>query len=1635
MTSSAASSAGAGGPPRSPGSVPERPRRLRAFRWVLAGVLALAVALLLALVVIRQPGVGTRLANAVLSRVSPLPRAKARVADVRGDWIGWLELRGLTVTRGDTLLAAVDTLRARYDMMALLAGRLDVHEVALAGVRVTADARDTTRTESKGPSLTLGQILQGRFYGGLPIRVLRLSVVNAEIGGRAGAPDTGFRLARLTLRARDLQLGRGFGFRVDSLVGTLHPGAGRRDSVRFDVAAALAAGRAELGRLRFSGDSSDVEGHGELAIGARDTLQGADLTLRAQPLSFGDLAGFVPGLPLAGALYADVEFHGTRADRLSGGARARIDRARVGALALDACSLEAAMDAGRADATVRARIEGAALALHGTGTPLAASPAYALELNADRLPERLPGLPGWEPLAARVRARLALNVKGVGYSPATMDIAGKLDGDAGALTWDGHVGFGPAIEWELRSLAFDRVDVARIAGLEQHSAFRGHVSGSGSVARDGSARAQAELVLLESSLGSAHIRSAGVRAKLEGATVSGALQLDTDAGALDVGSFALDTAAGGASHVRDARFRDIDLSRLLDQPALAGRLAGTFTLEARDLTRLGAGSRGLLDPGPRADATLELAPSTFRGQSIEHGEAQVSLTRGSSTATVELATHAGNARLTASGQPFAHPASVRVDELHFEHLDLGAWSGVQGLASDLAGAASGAFHARGGPDQPAGGSAMLSLARSRIGGTVLDGGELRADLGESQATLQASLRTSGSALSLHAQGSVHDRRTEGSVDCSVPFTLLAAIAGRDSLPCHGALVTAAHFAADAAAPLHADGSVRGSGAVGRSRLDTLAASFRLERGLLRVDTLLARSNLATVTGGGRVAIDRHAGTSSSDLRLHVVARDVSPLREILRADTVALASGSIDVSLEGSDSVRTVALDGTLRSLAWNDLRLSGAELSAAGELDRAWRPVTGSSRVSLRQLQGLPLPLGSAAAEASLDHARVAFLVAAATDARTRARVRGQAAFDSLETVVTLDSLAVDADTASWRLSKPTRLMLSATRFHLDPLDVDSRGGRLSARGGIDRRGTQDLDVELHHVTLPSLAALVGRRDLSGVVEGRLTVRGPAERPNAEGGATLALFTGGQPAGSVSVQGTWSDRRARVDGALATPRADSLTWSAELPLAASLAERKAAAGEPVAPAFEGPVHVRVLASHFPLASLAPFLDPIAVGTPSGTLDVNARLDGNERSLAGSGRLDVSGGVLPLPVLKVTYRDLTAHMEFEGDRLVIRDLGVTSGKGTLAASGDVRFASVSRIEPRVKLTTKKFVFADSPDLKATATCDVDVSGTLGAPVVKGKVTVASSSFTITQSDLAAGAGSDVMLTPADVRMMEETFGYVAPRAPALPLQLYDDSDLELAIKMERDNWVRQRVTPKMAVALTGDFRLVKRPHADPELYGKIEPIPNRGYVQQFARSFDIVGGDVLLNGKMKDHAVSIHAQFKPESGVESQSSTDVVVKLDVEGTPDHLRLTLSSEPPMSETEIVNFIATGRSSVASPTATTGSSESSLIKDIGMSQLTGLAESAAQEAVGLDVLEVRYDPLRGATLVAGRYVDPQLYVGFRSPLDYNQNTSTNTSNSVVNSTAFEVEYAISRWLVFNCQGETSKLRSFFRARRAY
>jgi translocation and assembly module TamB len=583
-----------------------------------------------------------------------------------------------------------------------------------------------------------------------------------------------------------------------------------------------------------------------------------------------------------------------------------------------------------------------------------------------------------------------------------------------------------------------------------------------------------------------------------------------------------------------------------------------------------------------------------------------------------------------------------------------------------------------------------------------------------------------------------------------------------------------------------------------------------------------------------------------------------------------------------------------------------------------------------------------------------------------------------------------------------------------------------------IDRRGEQSFRLDMRGVGLEMLMAWLGRKETSGMLAGSPLARaGPAAAPTGTGTLRVDLAVGDRPAGTVLSNLAWNGTRLELGGGFATAEHDSLTWSGHLPLVVSLA-----AGDSVRDAhpvriLEGDVDVRLAASHFPLRAFSPFFDPRSTGTPDGTLDIDARLSGSGRNLVGNGHVDLAGGALPLPGIGVTYRDLELHAAFAGDSLVVSRAHAASGKGTFDATGRIRFVSAARIEPHLHVSAKRFTVVKTADLKSTASAELDLSGTFTQPVVRGKVSVENTDVTFKQSDLAAGAAAAaVPLSDADIRMMEESFGYVKTSAPAAGLAFYDASDLDLGVTLGGNCWLRQRVQPQMAVALTGQFRLRKAPHGEPELNGRIEPVPQRGYVEQFARNFDITGGDVLLNGKTKDHQVNIQAQYKPPSTSESNES-EVTVQLAVQGTADNLKLTLSSEPAMSDAEIVNFIATGRSRV--DPSTSGAQGSSLAKDVGLAQVSGVAESAAQQAIGLDVLQVRFDALQGATLVSGSYLNPKLYVGIRQPLQY-KDSNTPTSSETYR-TRYEVEYTIHRWLVFNLQGETSKLRSFFRARHAY
>jgi autotransporter translocation and assembly factor TamB len=142
---------------------------------------------------------------------------------------------------------------------------------------------------------------------------------------------------------------------------------------------------------------------------------------------------------------------------------------------------------------------------------------------------------------------------------------------------------------------------------------------------------------------------------------------------------------------------------------------------------------------------------------------------------------------------------------------------------------------------------------------------------------------------------------------------------------------------------------------------------------------------------------------------------------------------------------------------------------------------------------------------------------------------------------------------------------------------------------------------------------------------------------------------------------------------------------------------------------------------------------------------------------------------------------------------------------------------------------------------------------------------------------------------------------------------------------------------------------------------------------------------------------------------------------------------------MENADIVAYLATGRPA-SGPAAFEGAAAqgsdggvASAGAGLAVDQLVGVIEEAAQGSVGLDIVQIRRSGLREATLVAGKYVSPKLYLGFVQPISLQEGQGLSLSGE--SDWEVEIEYEVLRWLLVNLEGSGSAMSFFLRGRRAY
>ncbi len=415
----------------------------------------------------------------------------------------------------------------------------------------------------------------------------------------------------------------------------------------------------------------------------------------------------------------------------------------------------------------------------------------------------------------------------------------------------------------------------------------------------------------------------------------------------------------------------------------------------------------------------------------------------------------------------------------------------------------------------------------------------------------------------------------------------------------------------------------------------------------------------------------------------------------------------------------------------------------------------------------------------------------------------------------------------------------------------------------------------------------------------------------------------------------------------------------------------------------EAPLRAELHSSRFEpdfVASLVPWMRSI-----SGKLQVDGQAEGTLGKPALKGSLSWTDGSLGVIGFGL-YQAIQLQASASNDRFDIQQLSakVQGGAVSLQVAG-TRAASGFTVTGELQTTDFPVVFDDQ--LWCVATLKADLRGSAR------QWELDLSQVNVTQAELklpeakrknlqGLGAPPDVILTrhgvPLDAEKAERALA-LDPRRRGKGVREHAAKNVFLRLGLQAPNHISVR-----SKDITLELALSKPFQVDvgdaPQIYGAVRILRGRGDV--WGRRFEVQpGGEVRFDGAPELAVLDV-------TGVYASVQSQAKVYMHFSGEVTDVRITPSSDPPMSESEIYTLLATGRTQLAQ--SSLGSSTAVGGADAGASILGSWAATELKKAVGvalpIDVLSVEVgNDERGynqTRLEAGKYLTDDIYIGYQA-----------------------------------------------------
>ena len=433
---------------------------------------------------------------------------------------------------------------------------------------------------------------------------------------------------------------------------------------------------------------------------------------------------------------------------------------------------------------------------------------------------------------------------------------------------------------------------------------------------------------------------------------------------------------------------------------------------------------------------------------------------------------------------------------------------------------------------------------------------------------------------------------------------------------------------------------------------------------------------------------------------------------------------------------------------------------------------------------------------------------------------------------------------------------------------------------------------------------------------------------------------------------------------------------------------------------LDRPLKVDFVADSLPLDALPRFTDQVS--------DVHGRIIG-AIAARGTGRKPVILGQLgldfatfKLTALGVTARDMGGLMHMTGKEIIIDTLGAKSGEGMLRIAGTIGIENPANPKFDLRFDARDATVLDNDMGELHANADIAVKGPLDGVSVTGRARIVHGTVYIPNGSGPRQVSTDDpavlgVVDTSDVAMQK----IVTTESPMMA-----NMKMDVRLSVARDTWAR---SPDANVEFytQGPLTIVKSPGDEGiSLDGVVNT--ERGEYQFLGRRFVLSQGTAIFTGTPD---VNPLLQLGAQYTIQPTGRPALNINIAINGTARKPVIVLSSDaqPPLSQSDLLSYLAFGQSSTSLVSSAGGSSSGGGSASGGLvgsaaalatRQLTATAlgvmtrefAATAARSLGADVFTItpaeipdqgveKYGVqtiLAGTQVEAGKYVDRQTYV---------------------------------------------------------